>query len=106
MAIWFNERVSVYRRKSNTGWVAAGYELAGRFKAFIQPGSGNIGTTSGAVMPNVTYNMSCEVTADVRLGDKVVDSFMRTYVVMSVPRDRGVSGMMDHLECALELQNA
>ncbi len=106
MSAWFTERVSIYRRKAETGWVAAGYELAGKIKAFIQPGGGTMGTTSGAVMPNATYDMFCEVAADVRRGDKVVDSFGRTYVVMSVPRDRGVSGIMDHLECAMELQNA
>ena len=106
MGIWFNETVHVYRRKSATGWVAAGYEQAGTVKCLIQPASGAMGTTSGAVMPNASYVLYCEADEDIIMGDKIIDVYSRSYVVTSVPKDRGIAGVMDHMEVSIELQNA
>jgi hypothetical protein len=106
MGVWFSEEVHVYRRKKSTEWVAAGYELAGKVKCLVQPASGGMATTNGAVMPNASYTLFAEADSDIILGDKIVDVYGRTYVVTSVPKDRGISGIRDHMEVAMELQNA
>lgn len=106
MAVWFKETVQVYRRASNTAWVAASYESVGEVKCFIQPGSGAMGTTSGAVMPNATYTLYCPHDAPIRMGDKIIDVYGRSFTVTSAPLDRGVAGIKDHMEVLMELQNA
>jgi len=50
--------------------------------------------------------MFCEANSNVIMGDKIVDVYSRTYVVTSAPRDRGISGIKDHMEIEMELQNA
>lgn len=106
MSVWFTETVHVYRRKKSTEWVAADYEKVANVKCMIQPAAGSMGTTNGAVMPNASYTMFCEANSNVIMGDKIIDVYSRTYVVTSAPRDRGISGIKDHMEVEMELQNA
>lgn len=105
MEAWFTQRVMVYRRASTTEWVASGFETVGPVTGFVQPGSGGMATTSGAVMPNAAYTLFCPDNSNIILGDRIVDNKGRTYITIDT-QIGGVAGIGDHMEVTMELQDA
>ena len=73
-------------------------------RGFVQTRAGSRSFQNQALAPNSTHILYCPLDADLIEGDYIL--FLEEYYLIEyIPPKNGISGVYDHLECALVYQH-